>query len=296
MCASAISSLKQNVSFLLKCIKGYGQQRVCPQCGNTDLRLIDRKYGFARLFECPQCYLRFRYPLEDPESLESFYQSAYTQDDGITTHLPTAAEWEALVKGGFGEKNVDHYIALIQFLFPTRIPGQIRILDHGCSWGYQTWQFRSAGFECTGLEISKPRAAYGRERLGLPIYSELPEGSTGYDIFFSSHVIEHLPSPLRLLEEGFDLLRPGGFMIIESPNGSDEFRAVSPGHFHKLWGRVHPVLLSPIYYRHWLAGRPAFFTSWPFTDLSVRCSAWDRSSTQIDRLDGPSLLMVARKT
>lgn len=296
MNASAINSLKQNGSFLLKCIKGYAKKPVCPECGVTDPMLIDRKYAFARLFECHQCYLRFRHPLEDPESLESFYQSIYIQDDGITTQLPTAAEWGSLVKGGFGEKNVAHYIALFHLLFPNRNPGNIKILDYGCSWGYQTWQFRSVGFDCTGFEISKPRATYGRDRIGLPIYTELPEGSTGYDVFFSSHVIEHVPSPHRLLEEGFDMLKPGGYMIIESPNGSDEFRAVSPGHFHKLWGRVHPFLLSPTYYRHWLAGRPAFFTSWPFADLSVRCSAWDRSSDLIDRLEGPSLLMIARKT
>jgi SAM-dependent methyltransferase len=285
----------QNLSFLVDCISGYTRQPVCPDCNRPEVRLLDRKFIFARLFECQTCLLRFRHPVEDPVRMRSFYQLAYTQEDGITTQLPTKPAWDAMVRGGFGEKDVSHYVSLLHSIFPGRAPSDIRMLDYGCSWGYQTWQFREAGFDCTGFEISTPRAIYGRETLGLPVHTDLQEIRSGFDIFFSSHVIEHVPSPRKFMEQAFDLLNPGGYMIIESPNGSDEFRKQRPEHFHKLWGRVHPFMLSPSFYMHWLAARPAFFTSWPFGDLAERYVGWNQSQRQIDRLDGPSLLMITRK-
>lgn len=294
--ASLINQGIQSLHFLGHCLTGYSTSKKCPDCGHENVLLQDRKFMFARLYECRACRLRFRHPLDDQSKLEAFYQSTYTQEDGITTDLPTKTAWEGLIRDGFKEKSVKHHISLIGALFPDRPSSDIRILDYGCSWGYQTWQFCAAGFDCTGFEISQPRAAYGRNELGLRIHSDHHGLSSGYDVFFSSHVIEHVPSPLRLLEEGFDLLRPGGYMIIESPNGSDEFRSIRPDHFHKLWGRVHPFMMSPLFYIQWLAGRPAYFTSWPFDDLGARVDRWDRLQTSKDRLDGPSMLMITRKT
>ena len=285
-----------NLIFLASCIRGYANKPVCPDCGLPNVRILDRKYIFARLYECQTCYIRFRHPVESRDQLATFYQHAYFQDDGITTNLPSRAEWEQLVKAGFGEKDVSHYISLIRELYADRLPENIRMLDYGASWGYQTWQFRASGIDCTGYEISVPRAAYGREALGIPVYADLKSITPGFDIFFSSHVIEHVPSPRHMLEEAFDLLNPGGYLIIESPNGSDEFRAQSPAHFHKLWGRVHPFMLSPAFYLHRLNDGPAYFTSWPFTDLSKKIMAWNGGQTIVDRLDGPSLLMITRKS
>ena len=291
-----LTSSLNNLSFLAHCISRYTAKPVCPDCGLPQVRLLDRKYLFARLFECQTCHLRFRHPVETRDQLASFYQHSYTQDDGITTKLPSRSEWEGLMQTGFGEKDVSHYISLIKGLYPNRSPAEIRMLDYGSSWGYQTWQFRASGIDCTGYEISVPRAIYGRETLGLPVYADLKSITPGFDIFFSSHVIEHVPSPRRMIEEAFDLLHPGGYLVIESPNGSDVFRAQSPAHFHKLWGRVHPFMLSPEFYIHRLSGRPAYFTSWPFGDLSEKIRPWNLDQTMVDRLDGPALLMITRKS
>jgi SAM-dependent methyltransferase len=228
--------------------------------------------------------------------MEAFYQHGYRQEDRITTDLPTEVEWQRMQSEGFGEKDVSHYIDLFRNLFPDTSSNAIRVLDYGCSWGYQTSQFLKAGFDCQGFELSKSRAAFGKERLGLPIASEMQQIRGGLDIFFASHVIEHVPSPSALLDMADGLLKPGGYLCIESPNGSDSFRSIHPDHFHKLWGRVHPHFLSPRFYERWLSGRPALITSSPFDSLWQRVSAWDGLSFSIDRLDGPSMLMISRKS
>lgn len=291
-----IDDLRQNVNFLFRSVLGHVRRPACPDCGPGDHRLVDRKYLVARLFECPHCCLRFRHPADDASGMNSFYQSAYRQEDGITTDLPSVAEWKHMLDKGFGEKGVEHYVSLFRSFFPERDPSDVRLLDYGCSWGYQTWQFRNAGFDAHGFEISVPRASYGRDVLGLPIHSSIRELTPGIDIFFASHVIEHVPSPRKLLEQGFEMLRPGGYLVIESPNGSDAFRVARPVHHRKLWGRVHPFLMTPEFYQRWLSDRPAYFSSHPFDDLAEGLSSWDRQKTMFGRMDGPSMLMITRKS
>jgi SAM-dependent methyltransferase len=290
------TDLGQNLGFLWRCFAGYSGKRSCPGCGHITHRLVDRKYLLARLFECAHCHLMFRFPIDDTARMEVFYQQEYRQEDRITTDLPGEKEWQQYESAGFGEKDVSHYVDLFRHLFPERSPDSIRVLDYGCSWGYQTRQFLTAGFDCQGFELSRIRAAFGRDRLGLPITSDFQQIRGGLDVFFASHVIEHVPSPAAMLEMADRLLKPGGYFCIESPNGSEIFKSKHPGHFHKLWGRVHPNFISPRFYHHWLNGRPAFITSSPFDGLRQRVSAWDRLSFSIDRLEGPSMLMITRKS
>ena len=108
---SFIQKYTQNLAFLHDCILGYSKQVICPDCRHKEVILIDRKFIFARLFECQACRLRFRHPLDNQERLETFYQTAYIQGDGITTHLPTRSEWECMVRdGSFGRTfNVDDH-------------------------------------------------------------------------------------------------------------------------------------------------------------------------------------------
>jgi len=292
----AYNDLRQNVNFLFSSMLGHLRRPACPDCGPGDHRLVDRKYLVARLFECSHCHLRFRHPGDDAAELNVFYQSAYRQEDGITTDLPSDAEWKRMLKMGFGEKSVGHYISLFRAFFPDRHPSDLRVLDYGCSWGYQTWQFLNAGFDAMGFEISVPRASYGRDVLRLPIHASISELTQGVDVFFAGHVIEHVPSPRDLLTMGYDMLKPGGYMVIESPNGSDSFREARPAHHRKLWGRVHPFLMTPEFYQHWLADRPAFFTSHPFDDLAASFRTWDQRQTRFSRMDGPSMLMITRKS
>lgn len=59
-----------------------------------------------------------------------------------------------------------------------------------------------------------------------------------YDCVFSSHVIEHVPSPAKAFEYAFKLLRNEGLFVSFTPNGSSAARARNPN-WKKLWGEVH---------------------------------------------------------
>ncbi len=68
-----------------------------------------------------------------------------------------------------------------------------------------------------------------------------PAAGEVYDVVHSSHVIEHVASPLDYMEKAFQLTKPGGICCFDTPN-KDLWEA---GVFGSLWGPLH----AP---RHWV--------------------------------------------
>ena len=65
-----------------------------------------------------------------------------------------------------------------------------------------------------------------------------------FDVAFSAHVLEHVDSVQSALDTQMGLLRPGGWLVGISPNGSLSYRKMHFANFHRLWGLVHPQLLD----------------------------------------------------
>jgi len=283
------------MGYLLDSLLRYGSDQSCPYCGSRSARSLERKYLVTRLFRCRECDLQYRHPKTNAAASLDFYQDDYVQEDGITTELPDASRLRFLVDTGFGEKNVDHYAALFGRMFPNRPRGEVRIIDYGCSWGYQGYQFRKHGFRYAGLEVSRSRAEFGRQQLGLDIVTSESELTAGADVFFSSHVIEHLPDPGNMLSIGMDLLRLGGYFVAECPNGSEARRSREPRLTRKAWGMVHPNLISGEFLSRALADHPFLLTSSPFHDLAGIFDAWDGEGSDVRNLTGSNLLIIAKK-
>jgi SAM-dependent methyltransferase len=100
--------------------------------------------------------------------------------------------------------------------------GKPRLLDIGCATGSLIAALRERGWECTGVEISRPQAEYGRETRNLDVRSlPLEENrfpSDTFDAVLASHLMEHLNNPAALLKEIHRILRPGGRFFVTTPN------------------------------------------------------------------------------
>ena len=103
-------------------------------------------------------------------------------------------------------------------------PNTRRIVDIGCGNGYLVGLLAGRGFDVIGVDassdgIAQARAAHPGVRFEqVSVDSELPpEIGTDFDLVIATEVIEHLPAPRTLLRGGFQLLRPGGRMLISTP-------------------------------------------------------------------------------
>lgn len=264
--------------------------RQCPSCGSSDSEAVDRKWLVTSLRRCSGCRLLFRSPATSVGENERLYQERYSS--GITTDLPGEDQLRELISGGFRghPKDWRPYIEVLEFLGAS--PGG-RILDFGSSWGYGSWQLREAGYRVEAYEVSARRADFAREKFRIPVHSK-PDFLPGhYDIFFSAHVIEHVPSVSGMIEVGLRALRPGGLFVAFTPNASSERFLNDNASLHRLWGYVHPQLLDR-----------EFIEALPYTSLCALSSpydldylqAWNGRGRKIGRMDGPELLLVIRNS
>ena len=268
----------------------YWSDQSCPYCQNKIVSVSDRKFGVSRLLECSNCKLLFRHPKDRKNFNKRFYQDEY-EETGITTNIPTKEDLAAMLKNNFrsSEKDYADKIAAIRSLMRGEA---VRIVDYGSSWGYVSSQFKAAGFETQSFEISVPMAKKGNELLGLDIRSNQEELKTGNNVFFSSHVIEHLSDIRPLLDSAKTLLAGDGLFMAFSPNGSSAYRKMNPGIFHSLWGMVHPNFLNEAFYKFIFKEHPYIITSSPYNRLSL-FEQWDRRSQVVDETGGEELLVVA---
>lgn len=222
------------------------QDADCPYCSNSDTNIVDRKHFVLQLRRCARCRLMFRWPKDTPDWNLAFYQNGYRE--GLVTDLPDEREPQAA-----GEQLPDETVrwfapklTVLKALLPT---GQV--LDYGSSWGYCTFQIKTAGYNAVGFEISKPRANFGNARLGVTIIDDfhtLERHAGRFDVILACHVLEHLPS----LEGVFDrfrlLSKPTGALLLFVPNcGGSNAR--------KLGARWAPMCCE----KHPLAFEASFF-------------------------------------
>ena len=285
-------SLKNKLRYISACAIKTLRSRdfACPSCMNKHSVIVDRIWLFTSLRRCDACKLLYRAPTTSAQENAAFYQTEYQQ--GVTTDLPTDQELVALVRAQFAghEKNYDSYLDVLRALGKP----DAKLLDFGCSWGYGSYQLARAGYAVDAYEISKPRAEYARTKLNVSTkqLAELEHGT--YDIFFSAHVIEHVPSVSKMITLGMQCLKPDGLFIAFTPNGSDASRARNPEAWHKQWGLVHPQFIDDAYLRHQFQNMPLLVATTPYPLEQI--AQWPRAAQPfITNAQGGELMFAAQK-
>jgi 2-polyprenyl-3-methyl-5-hydroxy-6-metoxy-1,4-benzoquinol methylase len=98
-----------------------------------------------------------------------------------------------------------------------------RVLDVGCSSGYLARPLAARGNTIVGIELD-PDAARAAEEfceqvlVGDVETMELPLEPGSFDVVLGGDVIEHLRNPAAALERLRPLLRPGGRVVVSTPN------------------------------------------------------------------------------
>jgi SAM-dependent methyltransferase len=124
--------------------------------------------------------------------------------------------------------------------FPVFVDRKDNLLvDVGCGRGDFLGRMRTLGWNVLGIEPDPVSAALAASR-GIPVFrgtlneAALPDAMA--DRVLLSHVLEHLSDPYTVISECFRILRPGGRLIIITPNSQ------SLGHrfFNENWRGLEP--------------------------------------------------------
>jgi 2-polyprenyl-3-methyl-5-hydroxy-6-metoxy-1,4-benzoquinol methylase len=146
------------------------------------------------------------------------------------------------------------------------LPGA-KVLDIGCGGGLFLSLLKERGTEVTGIELSDSRAQYARTRHNLEIY-KIPiesdfwqKGHAGtYDAVTLWDVIEHVNYPFQTLQCAAHVLKPGGFLLIDTPCRDSFYHRF--GEFtYRLTGGRSPTFLNAMYSSHLFGHKQIFSTS-----------------------------------
>lgn len=194
-----------------------------------------RKYVTIRIRECVTCGLFFTDPVYETMFGSTFYDVLYVEHD-LTTDLPPPDQLDTLKQKRFQGTN-KYYGVRLERLRDARIG--TTMAEIGSSWGYFLFQAQHYGFEPTGVEISQPRREFGQKHLGVNIVDgtdKLP--SEGFDLVYTSHVLEHFTDLSTIFPEMHRILKPQGKLVLEVPHFAF---ATHQAEVLQIIGAVHPL-------------------------------------------------------
>lgn len=213
----------------------------CYLCGADDTRLIargtDREYYTTpdefNVVECKACALRYLNPRPDVIELPTIYPSDYYSYhmDVEPDELGLAAR---LRHGVHGRR----FARVMRHLGPRE---KVDLMDVGCGDGWMLYLLKGADparIRTFGIDINPEVCERARAR-GHTVYCGLFEETNfdqGFDIINLSNVIEHVTDPAGVVRKSWESLRPGGLLILETPNydswDARYFRDGSWGSYH----------------------------------------------------------------
>jgi 2-polyprenyl-3-methyl-5-hydroxy-6-metoxy-1,4-benzoquinol methylase len=124
------------------------------------------------------------------------------------------------------------------------------ILEVGAGNGLTVMLLRCMELNAFGLDIDPKLSQHLMLSFKIPVipirFEEFnPPGK--YHLIYSSHVIEHSMRPREFLKKGFDLLEPGGYFYIDTPDtGCRDQDGPRWHHFETRNPYEHCCLLNPV--------------------------------------------------
>ena len=226
--------------------------RVCNVCGGSD---YSAPYDGVDVLRCAACGFVSRRSIPKPAELQAMYDREYS--DGASfkefyADLRLARRTEAALR-----------IRSLGSLAPGR-----RMLDVGSGMGFYVDAARECGWDVEGVEISEDALAMQSD-WALPIRRcafEDFETHDRFDVITLWAFIEHAVDPRSVLDRAFELLRPGGVVVVETGDAFSR-SARRDGAAWRMFG---------------IAGHLHFFSS-QCLDQALESTGFVVESTQLDK-------------
>jgi 2-polyprenyl-3-methyl-5-hydroxy-6-metoxy-1,4-benzoquinol methylase len=97
-----------------------------------------------------------------------------------------------------------------------------RLLDIGCGDGRFLHRMKDRGWSVTGLDFDQQAARAAKEKYDIEVkvcrLEEMGCPGNSFDAITMNHVIEHVFDPVATLREVCRILKPGGMVVVVTPN------------------------------------------------------------------------------
>ena len=197
----------------------------CPLCtreGSSNRYTLNEIYMVA---QCPHCRVQYLNPQPSDEDLSRIYSREYYKAWGLEESQISAAV-RAMKLATFN-RDLD--------IIERYVKGG-RALDLGCATGFFLEAARERGFEPYGVEFSSFAANIAKSKFGeRAIYNgtaeQTPFAAGSFDVITMSDFIEHVRDPAAVLRKAKSLLKPGGIILITTPDYATWSRTLMGRHW-----------------------------------------------------------------
>lgn len=212
---------------------------ICNFCGSVGETVFEAK-GIPVL-DCTRCGHRYAGMAVGPAHPDQFYSDEYFTGGGAG-YSDYSAESEMLTKRGRMYANI---------LSPYCTPG--KMLDVGAAAGYLLRGFVDAGWSGIGIEPNHSMALLAQTSMGVDVRQgslEDLETDERFDLVSMIQVAAHFYDAKAAFRKAYDLLKPGGMLLIETwDRGSQSARLLG-----RHWHEYSPPTVLHWFSRDWLDG------------------------------------------
>ena len=212
-------------------------KNICEICGGEYSTIYtgnirDGAYGGVKnsavIYECTDCNVQ---RLREEDCIpDEFYETGHYREL-LEESLDSQ---KAVVE----QDEMQHYT--MQAFFPESLRGA-NILDIGCGSGSLLDMLKNISLSQIGVEPCGPYLQSLTKR-GYKIYSSASEAIEDnkemIDYGFSIQVIEHVKNPIEFLKEIRKLIKPGGRLLISTPNRNDILMTLLKDKFYQFFYRT----------------------------------------------------------
>ena len=121
------------------------------------------------------------------------------------------------LEGSSLKKNFKNRLEIIK----NYVPPSKKLLEVGSAYGFFL-ELAKDIYECSGIERNPEVAKKVSNRLSLEVsggpFLDMPVSNETYDLVVSLDTIEHVPSPRKFVEKIASLLKPEGYVFLETGN------------------------------------------------------------------------------
>jgi len=193
----------------------------CDLCSTKPLNLKLRLPSFS-ILECRSCGLLVQCPLPSQEDLDAIY------DDPEYWSRPYFSNCGRDYRRDDKTRMFEEGLERISRLCPAKGP----LLDVGCGTGVFLDIARKAGWEVSGIDSSRYVVECAKRNFGVQVRHGLAEEilfpGNQYRAITLWDVIEHVRSPIKLVNSLSKALLPEGIILIFTPRANSFVREISP--------------------------------------------------------------------
>jgi 2-polyprenyl-3-methyl-5-hydroxy-6-metoxy-1,4-benzoquinol methylase len=189
----------------------------CLLCGNATYRIIKKNRNAKDIGMCTNCHFVQVIPHVINQKYEAVHFDDWEHDNPYVSQLAAHRVYF---------KKLITYIRLFM-----GEPSSIKLLDVGCAIGVLVKVAMEEGIDAEGIDIAQTAISYAQKKFHVPVTQGTcttwfikKQYKNHYDVITALEVIEHEENPIQMMKIIHTMLRPGGTVIITTPNFNTLYR------------------------------------------------------------------------